>query len=42
MGWGRANAKRGEGKGKRGHQIVDKQCNKQCTSCNIVDGYSRV
>ena len=31
-----------KGKGKKGHQIVDKQCNKQCTSSNIVDGYSRV
>ena len=28
--------------GEGGNQIVDKQCDKQCTSSNIVDGYSRV
>ena len=44
MGWvGGANAKKGERKGKMGgwgggDKIVDKQC----TSCNVVNGYSRV
>ena len=42
MWWvGGENAKKGERKGKwggGGDKIVDKQC----TSCNVVDGYSRV
>ena len=40
VGGGRANAKKGERKGKMG--VGGKIVDKQCTSCNVVDGYSRV
>ena len=49
MGWvgggwwvGRANAKRENGKEKWGGGGGDKIVDKQCSSCNAVDGYSRV
>ena len=38
----RANAKKGYRRGKMGGGGGDKIVDKQCTSCNVVDGYSRV
>ena len=43
MGWDgwAGQMQKGERKGKMGGG-GDKIVNKQCTSCNVVDGYSRV